>query len=129
MNDTGSSWFSYCFCWSFSILSFFFKQEGHHGPSSLTLIKQCTAMQNTSRQLFWMQSPVLTRFSFIWPSDLYFFYLIWPDISTWTRYAVSRVWTIFSFIDLVSDPIWHIFKLNLDTIQTNILSRFSFNLT
>ena len=28
------------------------KQEGHDGPGSLTLIIQCTAMQNTSRQLF-----------------------------------------------------------------------------
>ena len=28
------------------------KQEGHDGPTSLTLIIQCTAMKNTSRQLF-----------------------------------------------------------------------------
>ena len=28
------------------------KQEGHDGPGSLTLIIQCTAMQNTSRQVF-----------------------------------------------------------------------------
>ena len=46
------------------------KQEGHDGPGSLTLIKQCNAMQNTSRQLFWQKK------SFI----LYFFYLIWPII-------------------------------------------------
>ena len=84
-------------------------------------------------------STVLTILSFIWPSDLYFL----PDmthIPTWTRYhqdniltkfqlaqsknAASGVWTIFSFIDLVFDPIWPIFELDLDIIQTNILTKF-----
>ena len=44
--------------WNISIYdSLIIKQEGHNGPGSLTLIIQCTAMQNTSRQLFWMQPP------------------------------------------------------------------------
>ena len=36
----------------FPPLSQLYKQEGHDGPGSLTLIIKCTAMQNTSRQLF-----------------------------------------------------------------------------
>ena len=57
---------------------YIFQQILTNGPGPLTLITQCTVMQNTSRQLFWMQPPVLTRFSFIWPSDLY---IIFPDMT------------------------------------------------
>ena len=85
-------------------------------------------------------SRVLIRFFFIWPSDIYFYYLIWPifkhgldiikkNILTKFRLAqnknaASGFWTIFSFNDLVSDPILPIFELDLDWIQKNILTKF-----
>ena len=51
----------------------FNKQEGHDGPSSLTLITMYCNVKYIKTIILNATSTVLTRFFFIWPSDLYFF--------------------------------------------------------
>ena len=50
-------------------------------------------------------STVLTRFSFIWPSDLYFFYLIWPLYQHGLDIIKTTFWQSFNLLKVKMWPL------------------------